>query len=108
MGRKQNPYPYFKIADSLLLTSEYEGFPVVYIEAMILGLPIITTDVSDSKRIIENKFGIVTEKNIDSIYNAMKQVVEKGIKNNLKFDYEKYNLEIKEKLEKLIENNVYR
>ena len=108
LGRKQNPYPYFKIADSLLLTSEYEGLPVVYIEAMILGLPIITTDVSDSKRIIENKFGIVTEKNIDSIYNAMKQVVEKGIKNNLKFDYEKYNLEIKEKLEKLIENNVYR
>lgn len=102
LGRKKNPYPYFKIADSFLLTSEYEGFPVVYIEAMILGLPIITTNVSDSKEIIENKYGIVVEKNIDSIYNAMEETIKNGLKCQQKFDYEKYNQEIENAIEKLI------
>ncbi len=104
LGKKQNPYPYYKIADSFLLTSEYEGFPVVYTEAMTLGLPIITTDVSDSKEIIQNKFGIVTSKDIDSIYNAMRQAIEKGICNKEKFDCEKYNQDIEEKITKLIYN----
>ena len=62
LGKKQNPYPYFKIADSLILTSEYEGFPVVYLEAMLLELPIITTDVSDSLKVVKDKYGIVTKR----------------------------------------------
>lgn len=102
LGKKQNPYPYFKIADSLILTSEYEGFPVVYLEAMILNTPIITTDVSDSIKIIQDKYGVVTRKDIDSIYEAMKKAIINGIAQKEKFDYKKYNQEIDEKLEKLI------
>ena len=102
LGRKRNPYPYFKIADSLLLTSQHEGFPVVYTEAMVLGLPIITTNVSDSKEVVDNKYGIVVEKNVNSIYNAMKQAIIEGINCNEKFNPEQYNKEIKEELQKLI------
>lgn len=104
LGNKKNPYPYFKIADSLIMTSEYEGFPVVYMEALILRLPIITTNVSDSKKMIENKYGIVVEKNVDLIYNSMKKAIKEGIEVTKKFDCEKYNSEIKEKLDNLIEN----
>ena len=104
LGSKKNPYPYFKIADSLIMTSEYEGFPVVYIESLILGLPIITTNVSDSKKFIENKYGVVLEKNVDLIYNAMKKAIKNGIKNTEVFNCEKYNKEIKEKINKLINN----
>ena len=35
LGRKQNPYPYFKISDCVILTSDYEGYPVVFLESMI-------------------------------------------------------------------------
>ena len=56
LGKKKNPYPYFKISDSVILTSEYEGYPVVYVEAMVLETPILTTNVSDSKQDIEGKF----------------------------------------------------
>ena len=103
LGKKDNPYPYFKIADSLIMTSEYEGFPVVYIEAMILGLPIITTNVSDSKDIIEKKYGVVVEKNVDLIYNVMKKAITKGLVNNNQFNCENYNKEIAKKLENLID-----
>lgn len=102
LGKKQNPYPYFKIADSLILTSEYEGFPVVYLEAMLLELPIITTDVSDSLKVIKDKYGIVTKKDVNSIYIAMKQAIEQGVFIKEKFNYKEYNKEIEQKLEKLI------
>lgn len=104
LGQKRNPYPYYNIADSFLLTSEYEGFPVVYIESMILGLPIITTDVSDSKEIIQNRFGIVTSKDMESIYDAMRQAIDKGIHFKEKFDYEKYNRKIEEDIKKLVDD----
>ena len=56
LGRKQNPYPYFKISDCVLLSSEYEGSPVVYTEAMVLNKPVITTNVSGSDQ-IDGRFG---------------------------------------------------
>lgn len=72
-GAKKNPYPYMKVCDYLILTSRYEGFPVVYNEAIILERPIITTiDVSDDYISIPNRFGyVVNEKNI---YDKVKEL----------------------------------
>lgn len=36
LGKKKNPYPYFLIADYIILTSLTEGYPVVFQEAMVL------------------------------------------------------------------------
>jgi len=100
LGRKQNPYPYFKISDCVILTSEYEGYPVVFLESMILNKPIITTKVSDYED-IEGKYGYITTKEIDDIYQKMKLFIENGFEIKEKFDAEKYNEEIMKKLEKL-------
>lgn len=100
LGRKQNPYPYFNIADCVILTSDYEGYPVVFLESFILNRPIITTKVSDYKE-IEGKYGYITEKNTEDIYEKMKLFIEKGFKIKEKFDSKKYNKEIIEKLEKI-------
>ena len=102
LGAQKNPYPYFNISDCLLMSSEYEGYPVVFVEAQILGLPIITTDVSDSREDIENKYGIVINKNTEEIYIAMKEFIEKGYKIQNKFVPEKYNQEILKELEKIL------
>lgn len=102
LGAQKNPYPYFNISDCLLLSSEYEGYPVVFVEAQILGLPIITTDISDSREDIENKYGIVTNKNTEEIYNAMKAFIEKGYKIQKEFSPEKYNQEILKELETIL------
>lgn len=100
LGRKQNPYPYFKISDCVILTSEYEGYPVVFLESMILNKPIITTKVSDYED-VEEKYGYTTTKEIDDIYEKMKLFIENGFEIKEKFDADKYNKEIIEKLEKL-------
>ena len=74
---------------------------MVFIESMILGKPIITTEVSDSKTEIKDKFGIVVEKSEEGIYQGMKQYLEYGF--NMKpFDPEEYNQNILKKLEEII------
>lgn len=106
LGAKKNPYPYMKLADSILLTSDYEGYPVVFLEAFILNKPIITTDISDAKSDVADKFGIVTSKKVDDIYLAMKQFIQSGYKIKEKFNPEEYNKNIIRKIEEIINNKI--
>ena len=102
LGPKKNPYPYFKKCDSVILTSNFEGYPVVYIESLVFNKPIITTDVSDSKKDIEGKYGIVCSKDVKQISKAMEEFINNGYEIKNKFDPEKYNNEIIEKVEDII------
>ena len=104
LGQKKNPYPYYKISDCVVLTSEYEGYPVVFIESMILKKPIITTNVSDYEQ-IEKGYGIVTTKNVDDIYKAMKNFIQNGYELKSEFNYHKFNEEILGIIEKLIKQS---
>lgn len=88
-GSQSNPYPYLEKADFLILTSKYEGFPVVYNEAIILNKPILTTiDVSDDEISINNNYGIIVKpkalvQNIDNILNFKNKNIDfKEINNN--------------------------
>lgn len=102
LGRQQNPYPYFNIADCVILSSEYEGYPVVFLESFILNKPLITTKVSDYEE-VEGKYGYVAEKTTEDICNKMKKFLETGFEIKEKFDYEKYNEKILEKINNIIE-----
>ena len=42
LGFKKNPYIYIKHADALILSSRYEGFPNIVLEAMALGKPVFS------------------------------------------------------------------
>lgn len=61
VGFKDNPYKYLRKADLFLLTSRWEGFAHVIVEAMVLGIPVIATDCkSGPKEIIgENEYGVI-------------------------------------------------
>ena len=78
LGSKENPYKYLKYADWFISTSRTEGYSLVTQEAAILGIPIIATDFADIKEFLgqNNEYGIVTEINETSIYNAMVDVIE--------------------------------
>lgn len=98
LGVKKNPYPYLKLSDSVILTSAYEGYPVVFLEAFILNKPIITTNVSDAIEQIQNKFGQVVSGDEEHIYKTMKNFIQNGYTIKEKFYAKEYNEEILSKL----------
>ncbi len=101
LGRRSNPYPYLDKSDCLVLSSDYEGAPVVFIEAMILKKPIITTSVSGSS-FIKDKYGVVVDKKQNEITETMREFIKNKYKYKNVFDYEKYNSEALKSIEKMI------
>lgn len=51
-GWRQNLPSYYKTADILLVTSNYEGFGRMFVEAASVGCPIVTTDVGIARELI--------------------------------------------------------
>lgn len=104
LGSKNNPYPYLKMGDAFLMSSEFEGFPVVWIEAKILHKMIITTKVSDWKSdIVEAGAGIAVDISEDGVYEGMKQYLEISKKSVEKDSSKK--VEKSRKLSKNVESN---
>ncbi len=63
LGKKKNPYKYLSKSDIFVLSSIHEGFPMVLLEALACGLPIISTDCPTGPReILENdKYGLLVK-----------------------------------------------
>ena len=52
LGNKTNPYPYFKVADLLVSTSSSEACPMIFNEAKILSLPVVTNNFGSAHEFI--------------------------------------------------------
>lgn len=60
----ENIPEFMSLLDGLILTSNYEGMPIVSIEAMGIGTPILSTDVGDIKKfIVRNEIGMIFDEN---------------------------------------------
>lgn len=55
MGLKTNVLEYLVHSDICILTSRQEGQPIVFLEAMALGVPIVSTDVGGISQLITNE-----------------------------------------------------
>jgi len=85
----------YKKTDILVLTSDHEGTPNVILEAMALGLAIISTKVGDIPDIVTNEInGLLVENEDDLFYSLMyliehpNLIIKYGIENRTKIEEE--------------------
>lgn len=99
LGFTDNPYPYFKQADYFILSSRYEGFPTVLYEAITLKKPIVATDVSGVREMLnDGELGLIVENSEEGIYQGMKKIMTnpdlvKKFQNQLEAYSPPFNLE---------------
>ena len=77
LGVKANPYPYMKEADYIILTSDYEGFPVTYLEAISLNKKVITTIPTSDELLDISKYGYAISTDEDKMVEEIKEIIKK-------------------------------
>lgn len=85
LGEIANPNPWYKRASMFALSSDSEGYPNVLLEALVHGLPIVSTDCDFGPRqILENGcYGkLVKVGDVDGMANA----IQTTLKGNTAFD----------------------
>lgn len=77
LGFQANPYTYLRQCDFFVCSSRVEGFSTAVTEALILGLPVITTDCSGMKELLgsNNEFGIVTENDKAALCEGLRSML---------------------------------
>jgi len=60
-GFQSNPWKYIARADAFVLTSRYEGFGNVLVEAMACGVPVVATASPGTREIVNGSNGLLVE-----------------------------------------------
>jgi N-acetylgalactosamine-N,N'-diacetylbacillosaminyl-diphospho-undecaprenol 4-alpha-N-acetylgalactosaminyltransferase len=82
LGYKKDVFSYISNANFLALTSKYEGFPMTVIEALSLGIPVISFDCESgpNEMINNNHNGILVDnQNFTELTHKMNIFVEDEI-----------------------------
>lgn len=79
-GAVKDVFNKIKNSKLFVMTSDYEGMPNALLEAMCLGLPVISTKVSGATDVIENgKNGILVDcRNVEQLEDAMRKLLRKN------------------------------
>jgi len=81
LGWRKNPFNIISKCDVFVLSSDWEGLPLVLIEAMSLGVPVISTDCpSGPSEILDGgKYGILVQPNNE---NKLAEAIAKLLSDN--------------------------
>ena len=76
LGEMANPYGYMKAADALVIPSVSEAAPMVIGEAACLGTPVVTTETTSAREMVEKEgFGWVCENSIEGITALLQRLL---------------------------------
>ena len=114
LGYQTNPYKYVAECDLFVCTSFAEGFSTAATEALIVGTPVCTVEVSGMREMLgeDNEWGVVTENNEEALYQGIKRLLddpallayyrEKAKERGKAFSTEKTVRAVEEMMERLV------
>ena len=76
LGFQENPYKFLARADVFVSSSIVEGFSTVITEAVVLGIPVISTNTAGANEPLNNPRCSVIVDTEDELYCAIKRVLE--------------------------------
>lgn len=74
-GYQANPYPYMKRSKFVVCSSFTEGLPVIAMEALCLGVPMVSAVPSVAEAFGEEECGLITENDNRSLLEGMRKVL---------------------------------
>lgn len=76
LGNQNNPFPYIVDSDCFILPSQSEAYPLSIKEALILGIPVLATDVGGVNEIVrDNENGWLMTYDEQDITNKMQRIM---------------------------------
>lgn len=76
LGYQMNPYQYLARADLFVCASFSEGFSTAATEALIVGTPVCTVEVSGMREMLGDcEYGLITKNNEEALYQSVKRML---------------------------------
>lgn len=76
LGFQTNPYPYLNKSKFLLATSEWEGYGLFAVEALVLGKPVVCTNVGGLPTIVDYRCGEICKNKAELIQACKKMLYD--------------------------------
>lgn len=89
LGNKPNPYPYFREADLLVTNSRSEACPMIFNEAKVLGLKIVSNNFGSACEFLNSDEGDIittTDNMAEVIYSLISKGGQKKVPRNVSND----------------------
>lgn len=76
-GYQTNPYKYMAKCDLFVCASHAEGFSTAATEALILGVPVCTVEVSGMREMLgDSEYGLITDNSEEALYRGIKSLLD--------------------------------
>jgi CDP-glycerol glycerophosphotransferase len=89
-GHQPNPHAIMARSNCFVLSSNYEGQPMVLLEAMVLGLPVVTVDFGSARDALPQGAALIVRATDADLAAGLEQFLERGI-DTVPFDAAQYN-----------------
>ncbi|WP_169721429.1 glycosyltransferase [Brevibacterium album] len=100
-GVLSNPYGVMAESDCFVMSSDYEGQPIVILEARVLGLPVLTTRFGSAESAMEGSDGLIVERSVDALAEGMRAYL-RGETGARRLDPAQYNAEVVEEFRRAV------
>lgn len=90
LGHQSNPYAVMAHCDCFVLSSDYEGQPMVLLEALVLQLPVVTVAFGSVRDTLPEGAGLVVPPEVESLADGMAAFLSEGV-SATRFDATSYN-----------------